>query len=174
MYRPILLIIPILTIFVSSFCQQPEKNTDERTGNWIGGIEGASLPIYFRISGNSVAGYKADWSSPKEMAVGLPCKMVTIGGDSLHIQTAGINAAFHGVFLAGLDSISGVWQQNGQTLPLNLHRMRRPQTPVPPFPYRSDSVEYDNMDKSVHLGATLTYPPAGAGKTGAGKRGQGK
>ncbi len=161
MYKPLLLIIPILTIFISSFCQQPEKNTDERIGNWIGGIEGADLPIYFRISGNSVAGYKADWSSPKEMAVGLPCKSVTIGKDSLFIQTGAINASFYGRWLPGMDSITGVWRQNGQTLPLNLHRMRRPQTPVSPFPYRSDSVEYDNSDKTVHLGATLTYPPSG-------------
>ena len=33
-----------------------------------------------------------------------------------------------------------------------------PQTPVPPFNYNLDSVEYDNADKTVHLGATFTYP----------------
>jgi pimeloyl-ACP methyl ester carboxylesterase len=170
MYKPLVLIIPILNIFISSFCQQPEKNTDERTGNWIGGIEGANLPIYFRISGNSVGGYKADWSSPKEMAVGLPCKTVTIGKDSLFIRPATINASFYGRWLPGMDSITGVWQQNGQVLPLNLHRMKRPQTPVGPFPYRSDSVEYDNTDKTVHLAATLTYPSSGSGTTGAGRR----
>jgi pimeloyl-ACP methyl ester carboxylesterase len=35
------------------------------------------------------------------------------------------------------------------------------QTPHPPYPYHSDSVEYDNADKSVHLAATLTYPEKG-------------
>ncbi|SDW59731.1 hypothetical protein SAMN05444410_10459 [Hydrobacter penzbergensis] len=34
----------------------------------------------------------------------------------------------------------------------------RPQTPKPPFHYNVDSVEYDNTEKTVHLGATLTYP----------------
>ena len=34
----------------------------------------------------------------------------------------------------------------------------RPQTPKAPFNYNTDSVEYDNADKTVHLGATLTYP----------------
>jgi alpha-beta hydrolase superfamily lysophospholipase len=29
------------------------------------------------------------------------------------------------------------------------------------LPYHSDSVEYDNADKTVHLGATLTYPKTG-------------
>jgi pimeloyl-ACP methyl ester carboxylesterase len=37
----------------------------------------------------------------------------------------------------------------------------RPQTPLPPLPYHSDSVEYDNADKTVHFGATLTYPEKG-------------
>ena len=34
----------------------------------------------------------------------------------------------------------------------------RPQTPKPPFEYNVDSVEYDNANKTVHFGATLTYP----------------
>ncbi len=37
-------------------------------------------------------------------------------------------------------------------------KKNRPQTPQPPFKYYTDSVEYDNADKSVHLGATLSYP----------------
>ena len=39
----------------------------------------------------------------------------------------------------------------------------RPQTPKPPFSYVSDSVEYDNADKSLHYGATFTRPK-GEGK----------
>lgn len=35
---------------------------------------------------------------------------------------------------------------------------KRPQTPLPPFVYNTDSVEYDNADKTVHLAGTLTYP----------------
>lgn len=34
----------------------------------------------------------------------------------------------------------------------------KPQTPTPPYSYISDSVEYDNEDKSVHLAGTFTYP----------------
>jgi pimeloyl-ACP methyl ester carboxylesterase len=37
----------------------------------------------------------------------------------------------------------------------------RPQTPRPPFGYILDSVEYDNADKTVHFGATFTYPNKG-------------
>jgi uncharacterized protein len=37
----------------------------------------------------------------------------------------------------------------------------RPQTPMPPFDYITDSVEYDNPAKNVHLAATLSYPKTG-------------
>ena len=37
----------------------------------------------------------------------------------------------------------------------------RPQTPKPPFTYNADSVEYDNADKTIHYGATFTYPKTG-------------
>ncbi len=33
-----------------------------------------------------------------------------------------------------------------------------PQTPVPPFDYKVDSVEYSSRDSLVHLAGTLTYP----------------
>jgi pimeloyl-ACP methyl ester carboxylesterase len=69
-------------------------------------------------------------------------------------------------------TLAGRWSQGGRSTPLNLHRLspteaaqyappRRPQTPVPPFPYHNDSVEYDNAEKTVHLGATLAYPAKG-------------
>jgi pimeloyl-ACP methyl ester carboxylesterase len=36
--------------------------------------------------------------------------------------------------------------------------IKRPQTPKPPFPYKSEDVEYDNADRSIHFGATFTVP----------------
>jgi pimeloyl-ACP methyl ester carboxylesterase len=36
--------------------------------------------------------------------------------------------------------------------------INRPQTPRPPFPYRSEEVEYDNADRSIHFGGTFTVP----------------
>jgi pimeloyl-ACP methyl ester carboxylesterase len=35
---------------------------------------------------------------------------------------------------------------------------KRPQTPKPPYPYHTDSVEYENEDHDVHLAATFSYP----------------
>jgi pimeloyl-ACP methyl ester carboxylesterase len=159
MQKSLILIIGLVWTFLSSFAQ----SADPRTGNWIGSIEGANMPIYFRIKGDSTSGYKADWNSPAQKALGLPCKTLIIMGDTLFIETSGVIASFRGRYLPGLDSVTGSWRQNGQAFPLNLRKMHRPQTPLPPFPYRSDSVEYDNLDRTVHLAATLTIPlPAGS------------
>jgi pimeloyl-ACP methyl ester carboxylesterase len=173
MYKLIILIFFACGCCLSSQAQRSEK-TDQRTGNWIGGIPGAGGPIYFRIVGDSIAGFIADWNSPAEMALGLICKMLIIKGDSLIIQPSGINAVYRGRYLPGRDSVVGIWQQGGQSYSLNMGRMRRPQTPRRPFPYRSDSVEYDNIEGTVHLSATLTRPPVEAEKTGAGAKGMDK
>jgi hypothetical protein len=163
MHKSFILIVLATNTLLSSFAQTAGKaiTSTQKTGNWIGTIEDNGLPLYFRIKGDAASGYKADWNSPSEKALGLPCKNVVINDDSLVIQTAGLNASYHGRYLPGLDSITGTWQQNGHTLKLDLRRMNRPQTPHPPFPYRSDSIEYDNASATVHLGATLTRPRTG-------------
>ena len=159
MHKSFILTILTANTLLSSLAQTAGTTPVQKTGNWIGVADG--LPLYFRITGEESSGYTADWNSPAQKALGLPCKSVVITGDSLIIQARGINASFRGRYLPGLDSITGTWQQNGRSLHMDLRRMKRPQIPHPPFPYRSDSVEYDNTDATVHLGATFTRPRTG-------------
>ncbi|HEY4062446.1 MAG TPA: alpha/beta hydrolase [Puia sp.] len=158
MHKSFILIILAANTLLSSVAQTTGTATDKRTGNWIGAIQGGPVSLYFRIKGDSLTGFTADWNSPSQKALGLPCKTVLIKGDSLLIGTGAIVASYRGHYLPGRDSITGVWQQNGRSFIMNLRRMARPQTPHPPFPYRTDSIEYDNAGKTVHLGATLSLP----------------
>jgi pimeloyl-ACP methyl ester carboxylesterase len=60
-------------------------------------------------------------------------------------------------------TIEGTWTQ-GQSLPLTMHReelKEKPQTPLPPFPYKSEEVTFTNKDKSITYGATITAPADG-------------
>jgi alpha-beta hydrolase superfamily lysophospholipase len=41
---------------------------------------------------------------------------------------------------------------------VNAQNPNRPQTPKEPFNYNIEEVEYDNADKTIHYGATLTIP----------------
>src|SRR5215831_11729278 len=133
-----------ITVLVMAFFFSPcmGQTADKRAGNWIGASNG--LPIYFRISGDSLSGFNGDWNSPAQKALGLKCKSITMKNDSLIIETTMIVATYRGRYLPGIDSVVGTWTQGGKTISLNLKRMRRPQTPKPPFNYRADSVEYDN------------------------------
>lgn len=74
------------------------------------------------------------------------------------------DAVFEGE-LSG-DTVSGTWFQSGLEIPVTLERQEqpiafeRPQEPVPPFPYESTDVRFDNGD--VSLAGTLVVPD-GAG-----------
>jgi alpha/beta superfamily hydrolase len=63
--------------------------------------------------------------------------------------------------------LKGTWNQGGPNIPFDAKKIsevtetKRPtrtQTPVPPFPYNSEDIEYDNLDKTIHFGATFSYP----------------
>lgn len=75
-------------------------------------------------------------------------------------------------FSASIDpegkTAQGELNQSGGTFPITLERLnkeqardlkpKRPQMPVPPFPYTVREVEYDNDAGGVHLAGTLTIP----------------
>jgi len=126
-------------------------------GSWKGELPtgtGAKLGVIFNIkqTGNT---YTCSFDVPDQKAFGIPCSAV-VNGDSLSIKVTAIGAAFKGAL--NNQSISGTYAQNNISFPLVLSRQLRPQTPVPPYAYQSEDVEYDNADKSVHFGATLTRP----------------
>ena len=166
--------IIIFTTFILALCGAPTRSKAQTgaqtqtqpasptgSGDYIGTIAGPGLSLFFHITGDPHTGYKADWYSLQQHAFGLKCRTVTISQDSLLMETAGVRAFYKGKYSRAADSIAGLWEQGGKTYPLLLTRARRPQTPMAPFPYRTDSVEYDNATGAVHLGATLTRPLTG-------------
>jgi len=138
-------------------------------GTWSGTIVGIKLIFHFATGPSGKT--EGTMDSPQQGATGLPIKSVAITTDSINcLLTA--PAASYTAARVNDSTLMGKWSQGGRSTALDLHRLsqteaaeyaprRRPQTPVPPFPYHSDSVEYDNADKTVHLGATLTYPAKG-------------
>jgi uncharacterized protein len=100
--------------------------------------------------------------SPDQGSNGLPISSLRIVGDSLWFSMLYINGSFIGS-LNG-DSLIGQWSQGGGTLDLRLGRRdstvstRRPQEPVPPFPYRSTDVTYSNPVDQTRFAGTLTMP----------------
>lgn len=133
------------------------------SGSWLGKIAG-SLPIIFHFTAGDPSG---TFDVPAQGAIGLPLE-VHVSGDSL-VCVIKSPLATYTAFRLNDTTFVGDWHQGPAKAPLEIHRLSgdaakayappaRPQTPKPPFPYHSDSVEYDNAAHTVHFGGTLTYP----------------
>lgn len=128
------------------------------TGTWTGSIN-PGLSLVFRISTDSTGNLTAKLDSPDQGAKGIPCSAVVNNGDSIRVEIAVAQASYLGKFIND-SAIAGNWVQGGGALPLNIKKgsTKRPQTPKPPFDYLAEDVEYDNQQKTVHFGGTLTRP----------------
>ena len=139
------------------------------TGNWEGKLEtqGSKIPIIFHISKDSADQYIATFDSPDQKAFNLPCSGVIVKEDSVVLLMKILNGKYAGKLSDDKKQLTGKWYQGGGSLPLIVNKtsdkvtiktIKRPQTPVPPFSYRSEDVEYDNANKSIHFGGTFTVP----------------
>ena len=79
-----------------------------------------------------------------------------MGGITLNVPA--INASFKGLWAGKV--IAGTFTQHGMSFPMTLPPgapvVRRPQTPVGPFPYATEEVSFTNGD--AVLKGTLTLP----------------
>ena len=132
-------------------------------GTWLGKLNvGTELRIVFHISENATGGWSATMDSPDQSAYGLKCDTTIITGSDITVRMNRLNASYSGKLNTD-STIDGTFKQ-GAELPLALKKTdkiterKRPQEPKAPFPYRSEDVEYDNADHSLHYGATITIP----------------
>ncbi|WP_373511835.1 alpha/beta hydrolase family protein [Persicitalea sp.] len=136
-------------------------------GRWEGTAEvnGKPLLVAFNVSDAGAGSFSTTMDVPAQGAKALPCDETKVEGDSIFISIKMIGGRYAGRFDATRSATTGALQQGKKlNTPLDLKRtgdavaLDRPQTPKPPFPYKSEEVEYDSPDKTVHLGATLTTP----------------
>ena len=110
--------------------------------------------IYFDSVSQKSGGFKA---------------MRTTKGDQWTISVAAIGGAFEGALNTEKTEVKGKWTQGGAKLDLVLTQEEslreevvkppvRPQTPVAPFPYRTEEVSFRNEADDVQLAGTLTIP----------------
>jgi len=130
-------------------------------GSWRGELNlgQIKLPLVFNFkTDNGVT--TATLDSPNQGVKGVASNVVYCSADSVAVDVPSIGAAFRG-HIAG-DSITGSFSQRGYTFPMKLTperslAERRPQTPMPPFPYTSIDTTFAAPDGAL-LAATLTLP----------------
>jgi hypothetical protein len=130
-------------------------------------IQTQELRLVLKISENDDGTLGAFLDSPDQGAKDIPVSKIIITSDSLNFECAAIGAKYFGEIVKDSGYVKGNFTQGGMSLPLNLSKVakpsevKRPQTPIPPFPYNSEDVVFDNTDINIKLAGTLTYPKDG-------------
>jgi pimeloyl-ACP methyl ester carboxylesterase len=149
-----------IIISLSSFSQGVER----LLGNWLGTLKVQSLElrVVLKIIKNEKDSVIATLDSPDQGAKDIKVSEIRLSGDSVFIRLMSIKASFAGVIKDKL--IEGIWKQASGSLPLNFEKTdlageyKRPQEPVPPFPYKIEKVYFENREDGIKLAGTLTLP----------------
>lgn len=145
--RKILMILALMAVAAVTLKAQ--------TGAWTGKLKvsGVELALIFNIGEES-----ATLDVPDQGAKDIPVEVSrdAVGGITLNVPA--INASFKGLWAGKV--IAGTFTQHGMSFPMTLTPgapvVRRPQTPVGPFPYATEEVSFSNGD--AVLKGTLTMP----------------
>ena len=128
-------------------------NAQEGTWNGELNVMGNKVPLVFNFSTN---GCTID--SPSQGVNGIQAEKTVKDDGTISVKVGMIGATFEGKMTDG--EIKGTYVQNGFPLPLILKPgklvVKRPQTPVPPFPYKEESVSFTNAQYTFN--GTLTLP----------------
>lgn len=155
-------VLGAVTVAVSPV--QAAAPAHDLAGTWEGplAVGGQSIRIVFRIRPDGTA----VMDSPDQGARDIPVETPTMEARQVRLTVPSLRGRFEGRRSEDGSVLTGVLSQGGVTLPLVLTRtsttvaeLVRPQTPVPPFPYRAEAVAFDNAEApGVRLAGTLTLP----------------
>ena len=169
----------IAALLLICYCFPAAAQTNKFVGTWEGMLNiGVELRIVFHIAEDGKDRLVSTADSPDQSAFGLKCDTTVINNNTVTIKMKDLNASFSGKLIND-STIDGTFTQSAG-IPLTLKKTekvlerRRPQTPKPPYLYKSEDVEYNNADKTLNYGATITIPegkgpfPAAVMITGSG------
>lgn len=151
----------ILTLLVSLLFMV-NLSSQEIIGSWQGTlkVQGVSLEIVFHIEKQDSV-YTSLMDSPSQGGFGIATTKTSFTNRQLEITITNL-----GVFYQGKlenDSINGIFNQGGLSIPLTLARTEktelvRPQTPKAPYPYKVEEINFTNTKEKIELAGTLTLP----------------
>jgi uncharacterized protein len=158
-----LLLFSISVLTISSTAQENPAN--KITGDWQGVLDAGAvkLRIVLHVKNENNKLLSA-LDSPDQGANGIPIDTIAFDNSTLKFTSSRIGATYEGT-LKG-EEIIGKFSQGGVVFPLNLKRgtaasiapLKRPQTPVKPYPYDEQEIEFENKSANIKLAGTLTLP----------------
>ena len=153
----------------NAIAQAPVHAPAPVTGAWQGALHAGAvnLRIVFHIS-STTAGLTSTLDSPDQGASNLSTTSTTFANDTLTVVADNLHLIFAATLSPDRNTLTGTFTQRGTAFPLTLTHVtnaadlaapKRPQDPVPPFPYKSIDVTYTNPSAGNTLAGTLTLPP---------------
>ncbi len=158
-----------LILFLMLLSLPATAQQNQIVGNWQGALKISSiqLRIVFNVIETENQKLIATLDSPDQGAFGIPVDTVIFNPPYVKFEVTSIVGFFEGSLNETAQSISGKWNQGGQSFDLELSRsdsvitINRPQEPKPPFPYIEEDVVFENKNANITLAGTLTYPKEG-------------
>lgn len=150
-------ILTIITLFIVLSMQAQQA----LVGTWTGklNVGPASLSLVLNIT-QEQGTINCTLDSPDQSAKGIKTSVGYCKDDSISVAVPMIGAFYSGRCIG--DELKGTFTQMGHSFELNFKRgvevIKRPQTPVAPFPYTTQEVTFSNEKDSVTLAGTLTLP----------------
>ena len=159
--RKLLILLCCYLCGVLLLSAQQKSGQTAPLGIWEGALQvsGSELPLRFNIFRDQQETVYCTMDSPSQMATGIEATIELAEGIVITIPNLYIR--YEGK-LTSSDTIVGTFAQGGMSLPLTLVRASkpakadRPQTPLPPYPYKTEEVTFYNGTAPLH--GTLTYP----------------
>ena len=141
-------IISVVAIFLSA------TDAHGLSGSWRGSLDlgQMKLPLVFNFNETPSGETQCTMDSPSQGAKDIATEVVLCTSDTISIKCNAIMASYTGKISNG--TIKGVFSQRGIAIPLNLtldnpDENRRPQTPIPPFPYSAIDTTFTAQDGAV-------------------------
>lgn len=151
-----------LLLLLAAVTGQAQVNkTTALLGSWTGKLKAGSMSLTLVLHLEQADGYVlVTLDSPDQGAKGIPMYKEYLSGDSLAVKVENLGMTYRAKLKDG--KLDGTFTQMGASLPLVLSRgeekMSRPQTPIEPYPYKTEEVTFRNETDGATLAGTLTWP----------------
>ncbi len=147
----------------------PHPTIEGLDGDWDGAIDTklmGKLRVAIHIA-TGPHGTIGKFDSVDQQVNDLPVTLIGREGDAVRLDIGFVKGSFAGTLDTATATLSGNWSQLGFNMPMALTRraegvaaptLNRPQTPLPPFPYPVETVNFPSKADGVTLEGTLTLP----------------
>jgi pimeloyl-ACP methyl ester carboxylesterase len=160
---PVLISGPAATIAVAA------AKRLSAAGIWTGelSIGAQKLRLTLHLEQTDKGDWLAKLDSPDQNAMGIPMDRVALTPDTLSVAHDATGMTFTARFDEAGTQLVGEFKQGPAKLPLTLTRAekaptvaRKPQEPLPPFPYQTQDVSFPNPKDKTRIAGTLSLPKA--------------